>query len=282
MSNTPPNRFDRRQAIAMLGALAAGRSFAAPEQSLQFSALDHVALAVADPAKSAAFYSRIFGGSVLKDKQTSRRYVKVGPCYVAMAPPAQGQEGHRVDHICAGIPGFQTANVKSYLEQRGLAVRESAVGLFVADTDGIQVQLFSDNSWNEIQRTAAPEPISSSGEPIFRPTGLDHLLLRTPDPEKSVAFYEKLFGPVTQRSNGRIWFQAGKSRIGVAAVESGKHVGVDHFCVSSPAFDYAAVTAKLEQAGATVQTPEIAGWPEFRDPDGILVQVMSPRGDTRR
>lgn len=285
MSHTPSsNTFDRRQVLAILcgGALATRGAVAATDQPLQYSSLDHVALAVADPAKSAAFYSRIFGGSVRKDKQTTRRYVQLGPSFIAVAPPAQGRDGYRVDHICTGIPGFQTASVKSYLEHRGLAVRESAVGLFVADEDGIQVQLFSDNSWNDIARTSAPEAISSSEEPIFRPTGLDHLLLRTPDPEKSVAFYEKLFGPMTQRSNGRIWFQAGKSRIGVAALAGGQRAGVDHFCVSAPAFDYAAVTKKLEEAGAKVQTPEIAGWPEFRDPDGILVQVMSPRNDTKK
>src|SRR5690349_24955437 len=110
------NKFDRREALAILcgGALATRGAVAATDQPLQFSALDHVALAVADPAKSAAFYSRIFGGSVLKDKQTARRYVQLGPCYVAVAPPAQGRDGYRVDHLCAGIPGYQEARVKDY------------------------------------------------------------------------------------------------------------------------------------------------------------------------
>ena len=275
---------NRRQALMLLGgpALAVRRGTAATGQAPRFSALDHVALAVSDVEKSVAFYSRIFGNTVLKDNRTTRRYLKLGPCYIAIAPPAQGQEGYRVDHICAAIPDFQAANVKSYLEQNGLAVRESAAGLFAADSDGIQVQLFSDDSWNEVAHTASPESVPTSGEPIFHPTGLDHILLRTSDPEKSVTFYEKVFGPVTQRANSRIWFQVGKSRIGLAAVASGQRPGVDHFCVSAPAFDYDAVTKKLAQAGARVQSPEVAGWPEFRDPDNILVQVMSPRAEMKK
>ena len=276
--------FNRRKALTIFGAaaLAIRRGKAATGPALHFSALDHVALAVSDVERSLAFYSKIFGNTVLKDNRTTRRYLKLGPCYVAIAPPAQGQEGYRVDHICAGIPGFQTANVKILLEQKGLAVRESPVGLFVTDSDGIQVQLFSDDSWSEVAHTSAPESIPASGAPIFRPTGLDHILLRTTDPEKSVDFYEKLFGPVTERANSRIWFQVGKSRIGLAAVAGGQRPGVDHFCVSAPPFDYDSVTKKLDQAGAKVQAPEVAGWPEFRDPDNVLVQVMTPRTEMKK
>jgi hypothetical protein len=42
-------------------------------------------------------------------------------------------------------------------------------------------------------------------------------------------------------------------------------------------FTYEAVLKKLEQAGAKLEAPEVAGAPEFRDPDGILVQVMGAR-----
>jgi catechol 2,3-dioxygenase-like lactoylglutathione lyase family enzyme len=62
-----------------------------------------------------------------------------------------------------------------------------------------------------------------------------------------------------------------------AGPPSGQRAGVNHFCVSAVAFDYDAVIKKLEQAGAKLETPEVARAPEFRDPDGYLIQVMSPR-----
>jgi len=267
----------RRELLAMLATGAsAAKAFADSGEPLQLAGLDHVAIAVTDVDRSLAFYSRIFGNTVLKDKRSTRRYLKLGPCYVAIAPPGQGQPAHRVDHICAGIQGFQMAAVKNFLAGRGIPSRESTVGLFASDPDGIQIQLFTIDSWNELATTAAPESIPPVAS-IFRPTGLDHLLLRVTDPEKSAVFYAKIFGPVTQRANNRTWFQCGKSRIGLIAADNDHPTGVDHFCVSADKFDYDAVTKKLEEAGAKVQPPEVAGAPEFRDPENILVQVMAPR-----
>ena len=48
---------------------------------------------------------------------------------------------------------------------------------------------------------------------------------------------------------------------------------MNHFCVAAAAFDYDAVTRRLQQIGATLETPEIAGAPEFRDPDGYAVEL---------
>ena len=278
MSHHPSNPFDRRELLTMLGAgaLAARRAFAAAEPAVRFTALDHVAIAVSDVDKSVAFYTRVFGNNVLRNKETTRRYIKLGSCYVAIAPPAQGQENHRVDHICPGVENFDAANVKGYLQQRGLPFRDSALGPFVTDPDGIQVQLWKFDSWSETVRTAMPESHPINGEPIFRPTGLDHILLDVTDPEKSAVFYEKIFGPVTQRNNNRTWFQVGKSRIGLLAVANGRRPGVNHFCVSAATFDRDAAMKKLEQAGAKREASENAADTQFRDPDGILVQVAGP------
>jgi catechol 2,3-dioxygenase-like lactoylglutathione lyase family enzyme len=272
------NLLSRRQALTVLGAgaLVARRAAAAPD--VHYTAMDHVAIAVGDVDKSVAFYTRLFGNNVLKNKETIRRYVKLGPCYVAIAPPGQGQENHRVDHICPGVEDYEPANVKAYLQQRGVTFRDSNLGPFVTDPDGYQVQLWKFDSWSDTARTtAAPESHPIDGEPIFRATGLDHILMDVTDPEKSAAFYEKIFGPVTQRNNNRTWFQVGKSRIGLLATANGKRPGVNHFCVSAAPFDYDAVTKKLEQAGIRLENPEVNGAPDFRDPDGIRVQVMGPR-----
>ena len=269
--------YSRRELLALLAtAGTAAAQIDTVEVALNIVALDHVAIATNNVDRSVAFYSRIFGNTVVKDKRSTRRYLKLGPCYVAIAPPAGGQLANRVDHICAGIQGFEMASVKKLLEERAIASRETTVGLYATDPDGIQIQLFTIDSWNRLSETASPESLPAS-TPIFQPTGLDHLLLRVTDPEKSAPFYAKIFGPVTQRVNSRTWFQAGKSRIGLIAADAEHPVGVDHFCVSAEKFDYDTVTKKLEQAGAKVQPPEVAGAPEFRDPDNVSVQVMAPR-----
>jgi catechol 2,3-dioxygenase-like lactoylglutathione lyase family enzyme len=266
----------RRELLGVLGASAfALRRAAAADAALHFTALDHVEFLVSDVEKSAAFYARVFGNTVLKNNKTTRRYVKLGPSYIAMD---KGQV--RVDHFCAGIPKFDVASVHAYLDAKGIPYRDFPSGkdLAVADPDGTRLQLATDNGWQLLLGgTASPETISIGGEPIFRPTGIDHILLNVTDPEKSAAFYEKILGAVTQRNNNRIWFQSGTGRIGLLQTPAGEKPGVNHYCVSVEKFDYDNAVKELQQAGVKLDKAEIAGSPDLRDPDGYRVQVMGPR-----
>jgi catechol 2,3-dioxygenase-like lactoylglutathione lyase family enzyme len=274
MSRDDSRLIGRRDALGILGAGAlALRKAAAADPAFHFGGLDHIEFFVSDVQKSIAFYARVFGNTVKKNNQTTRRYIKIGPGYIAMD---KGQQV-RVDHFCAGIEGFQVASMHSYLDQRGIAYRDYPSGkdLSVGDPDGTRMQLAIDNGWNTLP--GSPESIPLTEEPIFRPTGFDHILLNVSDTEKSAAFYEKILGPVTQRNNNRTWFQAGTTRIGLLQTPSGQSPGVNHYCVSTASLDYDSAMKKLEQAGAKLEAPEVGGAPEFRDPDGYLVQVMAPR-----
>lgn len=269
----------RRDAIRLIGAgaLAASVTHAAEDTPLRFTALDHVEISVPDAAKSAALYARVFGAPIWKNNKTPRRYVKFGPCYIAIE---QGRQPLGVDHFSAGIEGFRIASIHGYLDQRGIAYKDYPSGrdLNVTDPDGIHVQLSAYTTWSQLEgNTASPEPGQPDAQAIFRPTGLDHILLNVSDPEKSAAFYEKIFGPVTQRNNNRTWFQVGKSRVGLLQTPAGQRPGVDHFCVAAESFDYATATKQLAESGAHAGKPEVADAPEFRDLDGNLIQVMKPK-----
>ena len=72
-----------------------------------------------------------------------------------------------------------------------------------------------------------------------------------------------------------MWFQAGRSRIGLLTTPAGQQPGVNHFCVSAELFNYENAVARLTALGAKVEAPELAGAPSFRDPDGMLLQVRS-------
>lgn len=259
----------------LLGILAATPWALSADPSLTFTALDHLEFFASDVVKSVAFYSAIFGNTVLKNNKTTRRYLKLGTAYIAIE--TTGQSGIRVDHFCAGIPAFKVGDVHTYLTSRGVEYKDFPSGkdLAVTDPDGTRLQLASDNGWSLLlASTASPESLPAV-DPIFRPTGIDHILLNATDPEKSAEFFAKVLGPVTQRNNNRIWFQAGKSRIGLLKVPDGQHPGVNHYCVSAEPFNYSDVTKKLAQAGAKVETPENPAMPEFSDPDGYRVQVMA-------
>ncbi len=251
----------------------AARRTVAGDSILRFTGLDHVEFTVSDVDKSLAFYVRVFGNTVMKNNQTTRRYIKVGGSYIAL----DKTQDIRVDHFCAGIEAFQIAGVHAYLEQNGIAYRDFPSGkdLAVADPDGIRTQLAINDGWTQLMNgTASPESVASDAGPIFRPAGLDHILLNVADLEKSATFYAKIFGPPTERKSDRIWFQAGKSRIGLMPTPGGQRPGVNRYCVSAEAFDYEAAVKRLGEAGATVEPPEAAGAPQFRDRDGFRIQVM--------
>jgi catechol 2,3-dioxygenase-like lactoylglutathione lyase family enzyme len=281
MSGHPSSR---REMLALLGAGALIPRLAhAAETGLHFEAVDHVGITVSDPQKSAAFYARVFGGAVYKNNQSTQRYLKLGLAYISIRPAGQQSKSFGVDHICPGITGFDLPAVQTALKALGVSAREvGGFGLFAEDPDGTEFQLWTANSWSESVKTASPESYPDAGEPIFHPTGVDHILLNVTNVGKSVVFYEKLFGPVTRRGNNRTWFQAGKSQIGLLEVAEGRHPGVNHFCVAAAPFEYQAAVKRLAEAGAKVEAPEVGGAPEFRDPDGILVQVMTPRTVTNR
>ena len=102
-----------------------------------------------------------------------------------------------IDHFCPGIVNFDLAATKQALDQMGVQYREAkGVGLFVPDPDGTQVQLWTENSWGHLGETAAPVAIPSQGEPLLRPSRIDHILMNVSNIERSTAFYEKILGPI--------------------------------------------------------------------------------------
>jgi catechol 2,3-dioxygenase-like lactoylglutathione lyase family enzyme len=275
----------RREAIMtlMAGAVTARNAFAAEAAAFHCGGIDHLALAVDDLEKSVHFYARIFGATVLKEKTNPRHYIKLGPNYVAMAPPGQGQVAPSINHFCPGIVNFDLAATKSKLDQMGIKYREAPpVGLFVPDPDGTLLQLWTENSWSRLGETAAPDAMRDAppmrSEPLLRPTAIDHILINVSDVSKSVAFYQKILGGVIRVGGTpeRTWFSAGgKDRVGIGLAESGHKPGIDHYCLTAE-FDRAKLTKGLEAAGAKIIQGDVAAGLDFLDVNGIHVQILPP------
>src|ERR1044072_3029514 len=113
-----PSRISRRDALVALGAAAGLRQARADGGLLRATRVDHVSLAVGDIEKALVFYRSLFGNEVLKDSRTPRRYLRLGPCYLAMAPAAAG-EAKRIDHVGMGIEKFNASALKRSLEGAG-------------------------------------------------------------------------------------------------------------------------------------------------------------------
>ena len=271
------NRIRRREALLALGA-AAMRQARADGGLLRAIRVDHVALAVGDIDRALVFYRSLFGNEVLKDNRTPRRYLRLGPCYMAIAPVAAG-EAKRIDHIGIGIANFNGSALKTSLEGAGFKVRQSEVGLFVEDPDGTSIQLWADESWKQLRNTALDT--GPKQEALFHPRGMHHIAIQTGDTARSAEFYRKLFGePIETQGNPSApqpIFLAGETRIILYNPAPGKSPKIDHFSVLVDNFEAPAAVKKAQSLGANGAVLSRQGtFNEFFDPEGIRLQVTFP------
>ena len=265
------DRITRRDALFVLGAAAVPQA-RAEGGLLRATRVDHVALAVGDIDKAMMFYRRLFGNDVLKDIRTPRRYLRLGPCYVAIAPASAG-EAKRIDHVGIGIEHFNAPSMKSALEKAGLEVRESNVGLFVTDPDGTSVQIWTDQSWKQLTN-AAPEA-GPKQEALFHPLGMHHVAIQVNDMGRAAEFYRKLFGEPAA-GQGNPTFLAGETRIVLYPPAPGKQAKIDHFSVLVDHFDAPSAVKVVKALGANAELSRQGTLNEFFDPDGIRLQVTFP------
>lgn len=262
------NPIARRHALLGLAAAAIPQARAA-SGLLHPTRVDHVALAVGDIDKAMLFYRRLFGNDVLKNVRTSRRYLRLGPCYLGIEAAAAGQ-AKRIDHAGIGIENFDQLAMKSSLGNAGFKVREGP-GLFVNDPDGTTIQIWADQSWK--LNNAAPEA-GPKQEPLFHPLGMHHLSIQVTDMARALDFYGKLFGE--QVPGNQPTFMAGETRIVLYNPAPGKPARIDHFSVLVDRFDAAAAVKVLTDLGARAQLSRDGTLNEFFDPDGIRLQVTFP------
>jgi catechol 2,3-dioxygenase-like lactoylglutathione lyase family enzyme len=269
----------RREALYAIGAgmFRAARP-SAQEASLEFDAVDHVEFYVSQVERTRDFFAAVFGNTLIKNASAAKSYVRIGSSYLAFERPRTAGGPLATDHVSVAIRNIEMARVHAFLDSHGIAYRDYPSGrdTAIVDGDGVRTQLSPENGWSLLKPpTFAPDAVVLQEEPVFRPAGIEHVLLNVADPEVSARFYEKVFGPVSLRNNNRVWFRVGRSRIGLLKTPEGQRPGVNHFCVSAAPFNYDAVLARLAAVGAKVEPPELPGAPSFRDPDGMLVQVTT-------
>jgi glyoxylase I family protein len=110
----------------------------------------------------------------------------------------------------------------------------------------------------------------------FKAADIDHVSIHVADLQRSVDFYQKMFGftVVSQdQPNGII--RLGNTKV-LVSVNNGRPAGlVDHFAIGIPRFTGDAATRYLRERGAVPLQGDYAGL-HIKDPDGVNVQI-SPK-----
>jgi glyoxylase I family protein len=132
---------------------------------------------------------------------------------------------------------------------------------------------------------------------MFRPLGLDHLVLRVVDPQRMLHFYVQALACTVERRQdglGLIQLRAGSALIDLVPVDGplGRAGGaapgpegrnLDHFCLRIVPFDEAAIRAQLQRHGYSAGPVEQRYGAEgegpsiyLNDPEGNTVELKGP------
>jgi catechol 2,3-dioxygenase-like lactoylglutathione lyase family enzyme len=133
---------NRRDLVRGLALLAASGTAATAQEEIDFKTanIDHVSIQVANLQRSADFYQKMFGFTVVSEDKP-QGIVRVGNGRVLVSFNNQSPAG-KVDHFSIGIPRYNKEAVTRYLQQRGATVLQGDLaGQHIKDPDGVSVQI---------------------------------------------------------------------------------------------------------------------------------------------
>lgn len=123
---------------------------------------------------------------------------------------------------------------------------------------------------------AAPSAARAQSDAL-RPQTLNHVSLIVSDLERSVAFYQNLFGlEVRSTQTGGVNLAVGDAFVGIYQGQPNGTPRIDHFCFGLPRFDPERTVAALEAADAPAESRERDGVTQVytRDPDNLRIQLQ--------
>ena len=303
---------------------------AAPVQTgppIPVTGINHMTLSVSDPARSLEWYQGLFGMPIAaRQADTVVLRVGAGPQFMALGGGAS--ENPRITHLCLAVDDFDDERIVQILAENGVAASgesgamqsrvrmrgeefggapEGTPELYFGDPDGIVIQL-QDSSYcggaGLLGEGCLASPAPAPSEGLLALGEFNHFTLFVTDQQRSIQFYQGLFGmPVDTYQGALPVLRVGSGNQFLALAGAGGGPAgpiIHHACFSVDDFDVDrifgvlegyGVTSRGEGGGAdgplqsyvTMRGPERGGAPGgtpelyFTDPDGILIQLQDAR-----
>jgi catechol 2,3-dioxygenase-like lactoylglutathione lyase family enzyme len=277
-----PALVSRREALALLGAMAAVRGAGAAESAmLQPTTLDHVNIRVSSPARSAEFYTGLFDTPVLRNPALKARptlppseafFLKMGDGYLAISqafPPDMSD----LDHYSVGIRDYEQAKLAAKLRDNGIAAEPRSVDVWARDIDGSYIQLRAPGGW--ARQTAAPFQGAVRVGPALSPLSMSRIGIRSADLAHAGDFYGRLFGTeiAAAASSRSRSFAIGDSVLELISAPSSP--ALDHIRIAVKDFTVESASRILRERGIDMDARAAPGSERIADPDGIGLEITA-------
>jgi catechol 2,3-dioxygenase-like lactoylglutathione lyase family enzyme len=267
----------RREALTGIAALAATPAVLTGQAGgsqlpLRTSGLEHIGFSVPDPQMSAALYGRIFDPQIFQEMMPPLRYYcRLGIGYVAFGGSTTAPA--RIDHFCVTVEDYRLDDMRAELKTRGINLAGTDGFNAVTGPDGIRMQFMA--TPGGLLPTIIPSTRVTQEDAICEAVGLDDVVLRVTDLERSVDFYRTFFGRETarERDPARVWFAAARTRLGLEPTAPGEMARIDRFGIRVAGFDPQVVTRRLGAIGVTVLPATGDDVLRVRDADGMVVEL---------
>lgn len=282
------SRIPRRTFVAALAAAltpSLGRGAWTRQRALPLVnlGLEHLDIVVPDTAESARFYRRIFDTALHEQpfQGAIRYFILLGDLpadrqvgYIAIG--AAGDRPTGIGHYCALAETYDRDAVNSALEAAGYPTAAGGFGM-IPDVDGIQLQLFTLPAGLVTAAVPSDLPVEPGG--LVEPVGMDHVLMRVSDMDRSLAYYRLMYGEGLESRDAenpeRIWLQLeARTRLGLEPAPSGQAPRLERFGIKVRSFDSGRVSEGLESIGAEVLLAA-DGRVQFQDNYGITLEVVA-------
>lgn len=259
-------RFGRFFLTILMLLTLVGRAWAQGSDVPLYVGFDHLTLEVNDVARSADFYSRVFGAEVWQSGDEN--YLVLGKSYLRL----RRNDPPRVAQMGLGVQNYTPSTLQGYLEREALRWQAEAgdAALWVEDRDGVRSFLLPADSWAQVSAKATRQ--SAATDAIFKPLHLDEIGLSVTNLEVDSLFYARLLGRTGVLQAGALWFDFGNSRLRLSQTPVGQKPGVSYFSILIANTELEEAANAVFAAGGIIETLLPNGF-SFWDPDGLRVEV---------
>jgi len=298
------SELSRRSLLGSFGYLAASRALSAQAGGppIRVRALNHMTLAVADPARSQQFYQGLFGLPVqARQGTTTVLRIGSGPQFVALTKVgANAKPG--IHHFCMTADNFDSERILKILAEHGVkktgtaateplrawvrvrredtgGAKEGTPEMYFTDPEGIVVQL-QDTTYcggaGRLGSVCLAKPVPPPRKGLLAVQALSHFTITVSNPQRSRDFYQALFGLPIQAYQGpapALAVGPGPQFLMFAGGPAAKPA-VGHGCFTMDGFDPDKVLKTLAEIGVTPRGTT-------RGPVGPLKSYVSLRMEDR-